>query len=318
MRQDKAIKFMQAARFDADVFSKDGSTKVSAILVDPTDFTELTQGYNGMPRGVDETDARQERPLKYSFYEHAERNALYNLARRWLRGSVAVMTYVPGLSCVRALISVGVTEVVVPVMRKPTTQWQLSLAMFKETGVTVRYATDEVLALPGEADSPALTRHLRKLGQNLRRAHSRRDIFCKDPEGNATVFLSHGDYTLLTLGYSGMPRGADDTRTERYHGQAREYWVESSVRNAIYSLLRPLLKGSTAIVTATTCAECARALAGVGVAEVFYTEPNAEFIQRWGDSIGTALATLTELGVKVTALAPEILLERPAERAELI
>lgn len=310
MRQDKAIQFMEAARFDADTFSKDGSTKVCAILVDPTDFTELTQGYNGMPRGVSETDERQERPLKYSFYEHAERNALYNLARRWLLGSVAVLTYVPALSCVRALISVGATEVVVPAMPQHSVQWQLSLDMFEETGVTVRYATDadEVLALAGEAGTPALGRHLRKLAQNLRRAKSRKDIFCKDPQGNATVFLSQGDYTLLTLGYSGMPRGADDTRTERYYGQAREYWVESSARNAIYSLLRPLLKGSTAIVTATTCAECARALAGVGVAEVVYSEPNAEFVQRWGDSIGTALATLTELGVKVTALASEELL----------
>jgi dCMP deaminase len=307
MRADKVIQFMRAARFDADEFSKDSSTKVSAVLVDSTDFTELTQGHNGMPRGVTETDERKERPLKYSVFEHAERNALYNLARRWLRGSVAVLTYVPSLSCVRALISVGTTEVVVPVSEELTPQWALSLAMFEETGVTVRYATTEVLQLPGEEDSPQLARHLRKLGQNLRKGHARKDIFCKDPQGNAAVFLSQGDYTLLTLGYSGMPRGADDTRTERYSGPAREYWVESSVRNAIYSLLRPQLKGSTAIVTATPCAECARALAGVAVAKVFYVQPDAEFVKRWGDSIGPALATLQELGVEVTALSPEVL-----------
>jgi dCMP deaminase len=39
-------------------------------------------GYNGFVRGVDDDIAsRHERPAKYSWIEHAERNAIYNAAR---------------------------------------------------------------------------------------------------------------------------------------------------------------------------------------------------------------------------------------------
>ncbi len=294
MRQDKATKFMQVARFYARTFSKDPSTKVGAVLVDPVDFTQLTQGYNGMPRGVDESKPeRQERPLKYAFYEHAERNAIYNLARPQLKNSIAITTTVPSLSCARALISVGASEVFFPAPMEDSEELQVTLALFEETGVQVSYYYGEGL-LPPAADE----RHVRKVEQYIGFAQMLPQALAKDPQASATLFLSRGDYTQLAQGYSGMPRGSNDGRQERYLGELRHMWVESSVRNAIYNCVRAQLKGSTAVVTATTCVECARALAAVGVEEVIYHEPDEGFKQRWGDSIQVALSVLDELGVK--------------------
>lgn len=59
-------------------WSKDPSTKTGAIVVGPDREIRAT-GYNGLVRGVnDDVPERLERPTKYDFFEHAERNAIYN------------------------------------------------------------------------------------------------------------------------------------------------------------------------------------------------------------------------------------------------
>lgn len=315
MRADKTIKLMKRARLFADRFSKDQSTKVGAFFADSQDFTVLSRGYNGMPRGVRETPERNERPLKYACFEHGERNAIYNLARFKLKGSIAVTTSVPSTSCVRALISVGVSEVVCPAP-KWVEDLALAIEFFKETGVgltTLESGSFSRLQCFGPL---APDKQLRKLRAFMGDAQDLRDVMCKDPNGNATVFLSPGDYTSLTEGYSGMPRGGRDGLMERYTGAERANWVEESVRNAIYNCVRPELKSSTALVTATTCVECARGIVGVGCQEVVYVEPEPEFAARWAQSMATALQLLTEFGVAVTALPPDFDHEALSESVE--
>lgn len=128
--------------------SKDDSTKVGCVLVRGHDF--LTMGFNGFPRDVKEVrtvvdtvpfelgmvypegseriglevqipskkliDERwHQRPEKYLWVEHAERNAVYNAARLGLStiGATAYITYgTPCSDCARALIQAGVKEVV--------------------------------------------------------------------------------------------------------------------------------------------------------------------------------------------------------------
>lgn len=52
--------------------------KTGAIVVGPDREIRAT-GYNGLVRGVnDDIPERMERPTKYDFFEHAERNAVYN------------------------------------------------------------------------------------------------------------------------------------------------------------------------------------------------------------------------------------------------
>jgi len=55
MRQDKAEKYYELATSFANIFSKDPATKVGTIILAPDSYQVLTMGYNGMPRGIDET-----------------------------------------------------------------------------------------------------------------------------------------------------------------------------------------------------------------------------------------------------------------------
>lgn len=93
-------------------WSKDQSTKVGAVIIDdqrkPKSF-----GYNGFPRGVDDNiPSRNERPAKYLFSEHAERNAIYN-ADSSLDGCTIFVTHFPCADCTRAIIQKGIKRVVI-------------------------------------------------------------------------------------------------------------------------------------------------------------------------------------------------------------
>lgn len=282
------------ARILAQEFSKDASTQVGAQFFDPSDFTPITTGFNGMPRGVNEgIPERHIRPLKYSFYEHAERNAIYNLARPHLAGSVALTTGTPHMGCVRAIASVGTAELWMPEQSQDLPESQIALEMLTEAGVALRWYRPESLhGLPG-VDA----RHFRKVTRFHSFASRMAVLKSKDPQAAYTVFVHPQDYTMLTQGYSGQPRGADDSAVSRYAAPLRDLWVEGASRNAIFNLMRRYLKGSSVGVTATTCVECARAIAGVGAKAVYYVEPTQDFVERWGPSITTALAMLDELGV---------------------
>jgi len=95
--------------------SKDPDTQVGCVIVGPAHEIRTT-GYNGFPRGVDDTGGRWQRPTKYFWVEHAERNAVYNAARCGvsLEGCTAYIQIAPCVDCARALIQSGVHVVKVP------------------------------------------------------------------------------------------------------------------------------------------------------------------------------------------------------------
>lgn len=107
-------RFFQLAAHIAE-WSKD-STKVGCVLVG-THNEILSTGYNGLPRGIDESadnGTRLRRPTKYSWTEHAERNAIYNAARNGIRlgGSSIYTNWFPCSDCARAIIQCGIVRVV--------------------------------------------------------------------------------------------------------------------------------------------------------------------------------------------------------------
>ena len=105
--------FMSLAFFVA-MKSKDRSTKVGAIIVNGLNGIVST-GYNGFPRKVDDdVPERHERPLKYLYMEHAERNALDNAALSGARmqGGTLYTQWVPCADCARGIIQNGMAEVV--------------------------------------------------------------------------------------------------------------------------------------------------------------------------------------------------------------
>ena len=104
--------FIEFALFIANL-SKDPNTQVGCIVVGPDKEIRST-GYNGMPRGVnDDVPERNIRPLKYLFYEHSERNAIYNasLCGVSLKGCTLYVTMPPCADCARAIINSGIKRV---------------------------------------------------------------------------------------------------------------------------------------------------------------------------------------------------------------
>ncbi len=127
--------------------SKDKRTHIGAVVIGPDNEIRST-GYNGFVRGAnDDVPERQEKPEKYYWMEHAERNVIYNATLNGvsLKGCIMYTNGVPCADCARAVIQSGIKEVVVDKAWNDnnTEKWKenakRSMQMFKETGVSVRY-----------------------------------------------------------------------------------------------------------------------------------------------------------------------------------
>lgn len=136
-------RFINLAK-EYSTWSKDPSTQVGAVAVDPKTRRVLSGGYNGFPRGISDTDERlNNRDLKHSLVVHAEMNLIYNATRSGisLEGS---HLYVWGLpvccECAKGIIQTGISVVYVAescVNLKPfwIESWNKTKGMFLETGV---------------------------------------------------------------------------------------------------------------------------------------------------------------------------------------
>ena len=128
--------------------SKDERTQIGAVIVGE-DNEIVSTGYNSFPRGIsDDISERQERPEKYFWFEHAERNAIYNAARIGVstKGTTMYLTCgIPCADCCRGIINAGITTIVCEVgdagAKGP--KWEesgkRSLQMFNEAGVKIQY-----------------------------------------------------------------------------------------------------------------------------------------------------------------------------------
>ncbi len=130
--------------------SKDRSSAVGAVIVDPHTKAPVSLAYNGMPRDVDDdVEKRHTRPHKYLWFEHAERNAIFNAARLGHRTSGCDI-YISGLApcsrCARAIIQAGILEVVIESWKVPE-RWvgdmKVAAKMLFEAQIKVRCITGE-------------------------------------------------------------------------------------------------------------------------------------------------------------------------------
>ena len=127
--------------------SKDINTQIGAVVVG--EYNEIVStGYNSFPRGIDDSILeRQERPEKYYWFEHAERNALYNAALIGVSTKNCTMYLTCGIpcsDCARGIINSGIKKIVCEkIDTTKGTQWvehsKRSLMMFQESGVEVEY-----------------------------------------------------------------------------------------------------------------------------------------------------------------------------------
>jgi dCMP deaminase len=140
------LRFLQVAELVAS-WSKDPSTKVGAVIVNPHTNDIISVGFNGFPRGVEDTLERyQNRELKYQLIVHAEENAIITAGNRALGGTIYVWPSF-GLStiCIRCCISAiqaGILRVVSLSTDKIKENWKASLELSRqvcnEAGISYR------------------------------------------------------------------------------------------------------------------------------------------------------------------------------------
>ena len=127
--------------------SKDNHTKIGAVIVGK-DKEIVSTGYNSFPRGIeDNKKERQERPEKYYWFEHAERNAIYNAALIGVstKGCTMYLTCgIPCADCARGIINAGIIRIfAVRDGEAKSQKWknsaERSMEMFKEAGVDVQW-----------------------------------------------------------------------------------------------------------------------------------------------------------------------------------
>tara|TARA_R110000772_G_scaffold17946_3_gene50077 strand:+ start:194985 stop:195434 length:450 start_codon:yes stop_codon:yes gene_type:complete len=127
-------------------WSKDKNRQVGCV-VSNEDNIIMSIGYNGFPRGTNDDDfpERYERPLKYIWSEHAEKNAIYNAAREGtkLKDCNLYCTYFPCVDCCKAIIQVGINKIFAP---KPDfthetygDSWKVGVEMLNECGIKIIY-----------------------------------------------------------------------------------------------------------------------------------------------------------------------------------
>jgi len=133
--------------------SKDKYTQIGVVIVGE-DNEIVSTGYNSFPRGIDDRiDSRQERPEKYYWFEHAERNAIYNAARIGVstRGTTMYLSCgMPCADCARGIINAGIKQIFCE--RVDVTKgehWaesqERSYDMFIEADVDIRFYDDYLI-----------------------------------------------------------------------------------------------------------------------------------------------------------------------------
>ena len=133
--------------------SKDKRTHIGAVIIGPDNEIKTT-GYNSFVRRLkDNIPERQEKPEKYFWFEHAERNSIYNatLIGTSLKGCKMHTNGIPCMDCARGIVQSGILEVIVDKTWDESNKGEdlehsrRTIEMFNEVGVNLRYWNGELL-----------------------------------------------------------------------------------------------------------------------------------------------------------------------------
>lgn len=145
-------------------WSKDRSRCVGCVIVNDRNVV-VSLGWNGFPRAIDdEVESRHQRPEKYLWSEHAERNALFNAAasgNSTLNCRIYQSMY-PCAHCARGIVQAGICEVVTvePNWMDETygDEFEVTRQMLKEASVRVRFVDGQTpiraATIPGPRKAP--------------------------------------------------------------------------------------------------------------------------------------------------------------------
>lgn len=149
MKKKWKDRFLKLA-VDVNGWSKDPSTKVSAVIADKHNYVRAV-AYNGFPKDIIDDDRLYDRNVKYELIQHAEANAISTCAKLGIktRKCTMIVTHFPCPRCAGLIINAGIKRVIT---QKPNedfiSRWgdgiKITKEMFKEAGIklhTINYKT---------------------------------------------------------------------------------------------------------------------------------------------------------------------------------
>ena len=124
--------------------SDDDNRKVGCVIVRDGD-TLVSYGSNTFPENVKKLKGRKDKPNKYNWIGHAERNAICEAAKKGIPtdGCEMYCNYYPCSDCAISIIQAGISKLYT---EKPDFNhhkwgeyWERSKKMFEESGVDVEF-----------------------------------------------------------------------------------------------------------------------------------------------------------------------------------
>lgn len=136
-------RFLELAKHVSN-WSKDPSTKIGAVIVNPETKIVVGMGYNGFPRGIDDSDERlNTREIKYKLVVHAEVNAVLNSNNPtkgcWIYVYPSIMKPNICPECSKVISQAGIKKVIGYKDNSLIDRWQdlsqFSNMILKESGI---------------------------------------------------------------------------------------------------------------------------------------------------------------------------------------
>ncbi len=287
--------------------SKDLSTKVGAFIVDEEELSPLGFGYNGFPRGFPDNDPiKTQRPEKYLWGEHAERNAIYNSAQQYMENSIIFLSHFPNMEATRGIVSSGIQSIILPYLDDSHEHYSRVMEMLNYAKVdlvtldsNISHIFKEKITERTLAKYKSYMELTVEYGEDLSDPHSLRQ------EG--ALIMKKNTLAPISMGAEGPPPNLsiDPLRIEK---EGTSFWIQEAAKNAIFNAVRPKLKHSTAYVSWCPCGHCALALASVGVKKVVTFKPDftQEADLRWKESFARAAEVFESVNISMDLIEKEL------------
>lgn len=291
--------------------SKDNSTQVGAIFLNKNETAPRCFGYNGMPRGLDDNNReRLERPEKYFWFEHAERNGIYNGAREILDNKTIISTFFPTMESARAIVSTGIKKVVVLREKiEDLDMYRRVTTLFKETNVelvqTHKDYQSEIESykhnLSIEEIDKLISLH-HKYMQNIEFLNEYALSFSPSRDRKeAAMILNEKTFAPIENGFGvNSPPEVLKYITEEMHTE-KNYWFQDAIKNAVFNSVREKFDGCTVVASWCPCIDCSLAITAVGAKKVVTREIDFthEADQRWKESFGRTQHLYKTAGIEL-------------------
>lgn len=280
--------------------SKDPSTKVGAVFRNEVDPEKYIFGYNGMPRGLDDNHAeRNVRPEKYFWYEHAERNAIYNVAREFLEGSMIFCTKFPDMESARAITSSGISKLITPnFSRENMTEEQLKMI----ERVYALLSESKVKIIEQDINNPKSSLEKKYINYiNLAKDYG--DLFSINPTDAEGVMILNKNFSHIVSGAKHPPQQLNNV-LEQKSDEKIQSWTLSAVKNSVFNAARCKFKGTTATVTWCPCIDCSLSVIAVEVAKLETRKPDftQESDMRWKSSFEQSMELFEAVNMDILLL----------------